>query len=267
MGVVVRALREDQRRRADGNPDLLSANFTFLNSSVGGEACEVVVRVLKAGRLVTTLQADLEQRGKVRVQCTAMFGKFGDGPTRKAQPGPADVPRSGVRPPSEEELAASEADPPLREQPTKQVLERFRWWFMSDTDLRAYQHMLSVRDWSGPGAAPTGYRCLASLEHADEALSVEALACLVDVNVPCIFGVLPREQRTWAPTLAFDLQFFAPVPDGARWVHADYQLHAHGPTRFTADCELADPRTGAVLAVARQSALFGVQQRAPAPRL
>ncbi len=67
-----------------GQPDPLSVTMHFLRPGTPGESAEIRTRLVRPGRRVTTVAAELHQQGRQRLQMIGAFGDLGD-------PNPADV--------------------------------------------------------------------------------------------------------------------------------------------------------------------------------
>lgn len=76
MALAVAALRDCVPQ----HPDPLSVTVHYLRPGAGDEACELRTEVLRSGRSVSTLRAQLSQHGKARLELIASMGSLAAAP-------------------------------------------------------------------------------------------------------------------------------------------------------------------------------------------
>jgi len=225
LAVVGQALA----RAVPGTPDPVAVSAHYLSAAVPGPA-SVTTRVLREGRSVTTLAADLSQDGATRLTALATYGDLGaleDDVRTTAEP--PDLP------PWEECVPNSVAPEELRR--IAPLMDRF--------DMRFDPRHVgwAVGEPSGRGELQAWFRLV-----DDREPDPVSLLMVVDALPPVTFDL---GMMGWAPTLELTAHVRArPAPGWLRVRHATRNM-AGG--LFEEDCEVWDS-AGRLVAQGRQLA-------------
>ena len=216
-------------RTLPAHPDPLAVSAHYLSAATPGPA-RVTTRVLREGRSVATLAADLWQGGEARLTVLATYGDLGSlTDDVRTTATPPDLP------PLEECVPNSVAPEELRR--IAPLMDRF--------DMRFDPRHVgwAVGDPSGRGELQAWFRLV-----EDREPDPVALLMVVDALPPVTFDL---GMTGWAPTLELTAHVRArPAPGWLRVRHATRNL-AGG--LFEEDCEIWDS-AGRLVAQGRQLA-------------
>lgn len=255
MALIVQALRnEQQRHRNERNPNLdcLSLQTSFLSSTAADTSCDIAVQVIKRGRKISWLRADMLQSEKVRATAVAAFGTYDLAPTENIVPS-EEVNAMNFESERWKSSAVTKLISPLGNLPL-----RYQWRF-APQDEETYAHMTSLK--LKKDKCPTNYFVYMRHEDSTEPITVESLVAMADATVPTVKGLFSNGHSHWVPTLSFDTQIFAQPRADLEWVLCEFSLVATSPGRCTQRTSIYDPETGALLCRSTQGALNEAPQQ------
>jgi len=248
MALLMRAMRNEQELRQNNrNKDCQGMQVSFLSSAAHSQPCEVHVQVLKRGRTLSWLRAELRQKNKLRLTCNSVFGKYHPSGAQSFA-GKVDLP-----PPDEIKKDFNLGQETLR---TRQLFNR--WRFRSTQEFEAiYMHLLSLKRLGRP--CPPCLKIYIGHE-LDEPMTVESLAAISDSVIPTVKALRPWKDSAWVPTMTFDLQVFAAPRPETKWIKCHFRLEANAERRNCEVVELFEGSSDRLLARGIQSALTQAQQ-------
>lgn len=228
-GYLLAVVGDACRRLVPGKPHVLAASAHYLGAGTPGPA-EISTRVLRVGRSLATVAADLHQDGEPRLTVLATVGDLASLPDEvELEPGPPDMP------PPEECFGRDQAPRGDRDLPpmTRQFDLRF------DPDCVGW----AVGAPSGRGLLQGWFR----LEGGREP-DPHNLLMVVDALPPATFDL---GRPGWAPTIELTAHVRAlPAPG---WLQVRHRVGHVAGGMFEEDCEVWDSR-GRLVAQSRQLA-------------
>ncbi|GBG33168.1 Hypothetical Protein FCC1311_093922 [Hondaea fermentalgiana] len=255
MALILRAMRNEQKRHGldkESNLDCLHMQHSFLAATVGNAPCDITVRVIKRGRTLSWVSAELQQAAKVRIMAIAGFGKYDPCPATNY------IPVEDVKLINTQSERFKSSSIPKGNGETRELFSRWVWNFPPG-DKDVYLRMTSQQE--HPDPCPTKFNVYMRHEDRSEPITVESLVAISDAAIPTIKALLPFGDMGWVPTLSFNSYLFAePRPD-LEWVYCEFNLEAASEGRSIQGVSIFDPETGALLCRASQGALNVAEQK------